>query len=285
MSERIAWLNGEYVAEADAQISIFDRGMLFGDGVYDVATVLQGRLLDGDYHLARLDRSCGMIGLANPCSASEWTTIMRELLRRTGVTEGLVYLQVTRGVAERDFPFPPNAKPTAFAYARTKTILHDPNVVGVRAVTTADLRWSRRDIKTIALLAPVLAKQYAREQGAFEALLVQDNTITEGGSSNAYMVKNGTVVTRALSRAILPGVTRHMVLDIAEAAGIPFEQRPFTVEEAYAADELFLSSATAFVLPVVQLDDTTIGNGKPGPLSIKLRELYIKRALQLTNHD
>ncbi|MEP6779091.1 MAG: D-amino-acid transaminase [Gemmatimonadaceae bacterium] len=285
MSERIAWLNGEYVAEADARVSIFDRGMLFGDGVYDVATVLQGRLLDGDYHLARLDRSCGMIGLANPYSAAEWTTVMRELLRRTGVTEGMVYLQVTRGAAERDFPFPPNAKPTAFGYARTKTILHDPNVGGVRAVTTADLRWRRRDIKAISLLAPVLAKQFAREQGAFEAFLVQDNTITEGGSSNAYMVKNGTVVTRALSSAILPGVTRHMVLDIAEAAGIPFEQRPFTVDEAYTADELFLSSATTFVLPVVQLDEKTIGSGKPGPLSIKLRELYIKRALELTRHD
>ena len=285
MSERIAWLNGEFVAEENARVSIFDRGMLFGDGVYDVATVLQGRLLDGDYHLARLDRSCEMIGLVNPQSAAEWTTVMRELLRRSGVTEGMVYLQVTRGVAERDFPFPPNTPPTAFAYARTKNILHDPNVGGVKAVTTADLRWARRDIKAIALLAPVLAKQYAREQKAFEAFLVEDNTITEGGSSNAYMVKNGTVITRALSRSILPGVTRHMVLDLAEAAGIPFEQRPFTVDEAYGADELFLSSATTFVLPVVQLDDRMIANGKAGPVAIKLRELYIKRALELTNSD
>ncbi|MEP6762738.1 MAG: D-amino-acid transaminase [Gemmatimonadaceae bacterium] len=285
MSERIAWLNGEFLKEEDARVSIFDRGMLFGDGVYDVATVLQGRLLDGDYHLARLERSCGLIGLTNPHSSAEWIIMMKALLRKTGVTEGMVYLQVTRGVAERDFPFPGNARPTAFAFARTKTILNDPHVGGVRVVTTADLRWARRDIKAIALLAPVLAKQYAREQNAFEVFLVEDNTITEGGSSNAYMVKNGVIVTRALSRAILPGVTRHMVLDIAEAVGIACEQRPFTVEEARAADELFLSSATTFVLPVTQLDDKTIANGKPGPLSIKLRELYIRRALELTNHD
>ena len=285
MSERIAWLNGEFMAEADARVSIFDRGLLFGDGVYDVATVLQGRLLDGDYHLARLGRSCAMIGLTNPHTEAEWRTMMLELLRRTGVTEGYVYLQITRGVAERDFAFPVGAVPTAFAHARTKPLLNDPNVGGVSVVTTEDLRWARRDIKAIALLAPVLAKQYAREQNAFEAFLVQKSLITEGASSNAFMVKNGTVFTRPLSQAILPGVTRHMVLDIAAAANIAFEQRPFTLDEAYDADELFLSSATNFVLPVIKLDGRPIGQGRAGPISITLRELYVQRALELTRHD
>ena len=282
MNERTAWLNGEFMAEANARVSIFDRGLLFGDGVYDVATVLQGRLLDADYHLARLGRSCAMIGLTNPYTETEWSSMMYELLRHTGVTEGYVYLQVTRGAADRDFAFPAGVTPTAFAYARTKPLLNDPNVEGVRVVTTADLRWDRRDIKAVALLAPVLAKQYAREQNAFEAFLVEDTFITEGASSNAYMVHNGTVITRPLTKAILPGVTRHLVLDIAADAGIPIEQRPFTLNEAYEADELFLSSATTFVLPVVQLDARTIGTGKPGPLSIRLRELYISRALELT---
>lgn len=282
MSERIAWLNGQFLPESDAHVSIFDRGLLFGDGVYDVATVLRAELLDADYHLARLDRSCAAIGLTNPRSPSEWTAIMRELLRQTGVTEGLVYLQVTRGVAERDFAFPKGVTPTAFAYARNKPLLDDPNVNGVRVVSTPDLRWARRDIKATSLLAPVLAKQYAREQGVFEAFMHEGGVITEGGSSNAFMVKNNVVVTQPLTHTILAGVTRHMVLDIAEEAGISFEERPFTVSEAQSADELFLSSATNFVLPVTMFDGQPIGMGEPGPITRKLRTLYIERALLLT---
>jgi D-alanine transaminase len=282
VSERIAWLNGQFLPERDAHVSIFDRGLLFGDGVYDVATVLGGALLDADYHLARLDRSCAAIGLTNPRSAAEWTGIMNELLRQTGVTEGLVYLQVTRGAAERDFAFPTGVTPTAFAYARTKRLLDDPNANGVRVVTTPDLRWVRRDIKATSLLAPVLAKQFAREQGAFEAFMHEDGVITEGGSSNAFMVKNNVVYTRPLGHAILAGVTRHMVLDLAAEAGVAFEQRPFTIAEALSADELFLSSATTFVLPVVMLDGQPIGRGEPGPIARKLRALYIDRALAHT---
>lgn len=285
MSERIAWLNGQFLPERDAHVSIFDRGLLFGDGVYDVATVLGGVLLDADYHLARLDRSCAAIGLTNPRSAAEWTAIMSELLQRTGVTEGLVYLQVTRGAAERDFAFPIGVSPTAFAYARTKPLLDDPNVNGVRVVLTPDLRWVRRDIKAISLLAPVMAKQYAREQGAFEAFMHEGGVITEGGSSNAFMVKNSVVVTQPLTHTILAGVTRHMVLDIADEAGIGFEERPFTVVEAREADELFLSSATNFVLPVTMFDGQNIANGEPGPITKKLRTLYIERALLLTERN
>ncbi len=282
MSERIAWLNGQFLPERDAHVSIFDRGLLFGDGVYDVATVVQGALLDAHFHLARLDRSCAAIGLTNPRSPAEWADIMYELLRQTGVTEGLVYLQVTRGAAERDFAFPVNVTPTAFAYARTKRLLDDPNANGVHVVTTPDLRWARRDIKATSLLAPVLAKQYAREQGVFEVFMHEDGVITEGGSSNAFMVKDTVVITRPLTHSILAGITRHMILDIAEEAGIAFEERPFTVLEAQSADEVFLSSATTFVLPVTRLDGQAIGIGEPGPISRTLRALYIKRALALT---
>lgn len=283
MSERIAWLNGQFMPESEAKVSIFDRGLLFGDGVYDVATVLNGRLLDADFHLARLDRSCAAIALTNPHSIAEWTAMMHGMLQRSGVTEGLIYLQVTRGTAERDFAFPANTPPTAFAYARSKPLLNDPNVKGVAVVSTPDIRWARRDIKCISLMAPVLAKQFAREQGVFEAFMHQDGVITEGGSSNAFMVHNDTVVTQPLTNTILAGVTRHMILDIAEAAGVAVQERGFTVAEANAADELFLSSATNFVLPVISFDGKPVGDGKPGMITQRLRELYIKRALELTN--
>lgn len=282
MSNRIAWLNGTFLPEGEAQVSIFDRGLLFGDGVYDVATVLNGRLLDADFHLARLDRSCGAIGLTNPYSVAQWIDVMQGMLQHTGVTEGLIYVQVTRGAAERDFAFPANTAPTAFAYARSKPLLNDPNVKGVAVVSAPDIRWARRDIKCTSLMAPVLAKQYAREQGVFEAFMHQDGVITEGGSSNAFMVRDNCVVTQPLTNTILAGITRHMVLDIAEEAGIAFEQRGFTVEEALAADELFLSSATNFVLPVTSMDGKPIGNGEPGVITRQLRELYIKRAMELT---
>jgi D-alanine transaminase len=285
VSRNIAWLNGKFVNEADATVSIFDRGLLFGDAVYDVVTVLQGRLLDTDYHLARLDRSCAAIGLANALTVAEWREVLLTLLRETGVTEGLVYMQVTRGVAERhgirerDFAFPKDTLPSAFAYARSKVLLNDPNAAGVRVVTTPDIRWERRDIKTTSLLAPVLAKQFAREHGAFEAFMHEDGVITEGGSSNAFMVKNGVVITRPLAHAILAGVTRHVILDIAAEAGIAIEERPFTVAEALGADELFLSSATTFVLPVVELDGVMIGDGRPGAISVGLRGLYVARGM------
>lgn len=282
MSERIAWLNGQFMPESEAKVSIFDRGLLFGDGVYDVATVLNGRLLDADFHLARLGRSCAAIGLANPHSIAEWTAMMHGMLQRSGVTEGLIYLQVTRGTAERDFAFPANTPPTAFAYARSKSLLNDPNVKGVAVVSTPDIRWARRDIKCISLMAPVLAKQFAREQGVFEAFMHQDGVITEGGSSNAFMVHNNTVVTQPLTNTILAGVTRHMILDIAEAAGVAVQERGFTVAEANAADELFLSSATNFVLPVISFDGNAVGDGKPGKITQRLRDLYVKRALELT---
>lgn len=285
MSERIAWLNGAFVAEQDARVSIFDRGLLFGDGVYDVATVLQGGLLDADYHLARLARSCAAIGLADVPPAAHWLTMMHELLQRTGVTEGLVYLQVTRGVAERDFAFPVGVQPTLFAYARSKPLLNDPNVGGVAVVTTPDLRWARRDIKSTSLLAQVLAKQYAREQGVYEVFMHADGVITEGGSSNAFLVKNRTVITQPLTTRILAGVTRHVILDLAAAAEYGVEERGFTVAEAHAADELFLSSATSFVLPVTRLDETLVADGKPGVVTQRLRALYIERALAMVSKD
>lgn len=278
---RMAWLNGDFVAEGDARVSIFDRGLLFGDGVYDVVTVLEGRLVDAEYHLARLDRSCRMIELANPLSIDAWRVVLEELLVRTGVREGLTYVQVTRGTAERDFAFPAGVRPTAFAYARGKVLLDDPHVRGVEVVTVPDLRWKRCDIKATSLLAPVLAKQEARRRGAFEAFMHDDGVVTEGGSSNAFIVRGGTVVTRALTAAILPGVTRHVVLELAAGAGYVCEERPFTVAEMLAADEVFLSSATTFVLPVVRVDGVDVGGGVPGPVALRLRELYVERALRM----
>jgi D-alanine transaminase len=278
VSQRIAWVNGEFVAESEARVSIFDRGLLFGDGVYDVATVLDGGLLDADFHLARLDRSCAAIGMRNPYAMDAWTRMMLELLQRTGVTEGLVYVQVTRGTAERDFAFPKDVTPTAFAYARSKVLLNDPNAAGVKAVTVPDIRWARRDIKSTSLLAPVLAKQAAKERGAFEAFMHEDGIITEGGSSNVFMVRGNTVITQPLTNTILAGVTRHQILDLAVDAGYSVEERGFSVDEAYSADELFLSSATTFVLPVVSLDEKMIGDGSAGAVSLRLRERYIERA-------
>ncbi len=275
-------MNGAYLPEASAQVSIFDRGLLFGDGVYEVAAVLNGRLLDADLHLARLERSLAAIGIPMTHSAAAWLTVMQTLATDNGIGEGLVYLQVTRGVAERDFPFPPNVSPTMFAYARPKNMSGDPNATGVRALTVADMRWARRDIKSTAMLAQVLAKQAARAAGAFEAVMHEEGVVTEGGSSTFWIVQNGRVVTRPLSHAILAGITRDVTMQLAHTLSIPVDERPFTVAEALAADECFMTSATSFVLPVTQVDEHHIGAGVAGPITLALREAYFARAQTLT---
>ncbi len=279
---RTCWLNGAFVDEAMAQVSIFDRGLLFGDGVYEVAAVFNGRLLDADLHLARLERSLAAVGIPMALSAQEWLTVMQELATRNDVREGLVYLQVTRGVAERDFPFPPAVVPTMFAYARTKVLSTDPNAVGVRMHAVPDIRWARRDIKSTALLAQVLAKQAARVAGAFEALMHEDGIVTEGGSSNFWLVQDGAIVTRALSHHILAGITRDVTMQLAGELGIAIVEREFSVDDACAADECFMTSATSFLLPVTQIDNRTIGNGAAGPIASRLRAAYLARARALT---
>jgi D-alanine transaminase len=278
----ICWLNGSFGSEATASISIFDRGLLFGDGVYEVATVVQGRLLDADRHLVRLDRSLAAIGCLNPLPLTRWLAVLQQLVEANALREGLVYLQVTRGAAERDFAFPAAATPTHFAFARAKRLLNDPAAGGVSVRVVPDQRWARCDIKSTAMLAQVLAKQAAREAGAFEAMMHDGGVVTEGSSSNLWIVQQGTLVTRPVSHDILAGITRDVVLELAQERGLPVSLRPFTVDDARAAEECLMTSATSFVLPVVSIDGQPVGSGTPGPVARLLREAYIERAVRLT---
>ena len=276
----IVFVDGAYVERKDARVSIFDRGFLFADGIYEVSAVLDGKLVDNSAHLARLDRSLAAIELACPMSHAEIVAMQRELVARNALREGLIYMQVTRGVADRDFAFPEGATPTFVAFAQHKRIIGAPAAeTGVAAISVPDLRWARRDIKSIALLAQVLAKQQARKARAAEAFMVEDGFVTEGASSTAFIVtKADEIVTRPLSNALLPGCTRQAILALARERGMKLVERAFTIEEACEAAECFFTSATAFVMPVVSLDGRTIGQGRPGPATRRLRELYIAAA-------
>ena len=277
---RIVYVNGSFVPYEEARIPIMDRGFLFGDAIYEVAAVLNGRLVDNEAHLARLERSLGEIRIANPHPAEEWTRIEEELVARNELGEGLVYMQVTRGVAEREFAFPKEAAPTVVMFTQPKTMREAPSAAtGVKVITVPDLRWARRDIKSTSLLAQVLAKQAAAEAGVSEAWMVEDGTVTEGGSSTSFIItRDGRIVTRPLSHAILPGITRRSVMQLAEEAQLRVEERTFTVAEAQDAAEAFLTSATMLVTAVVAIDGRPVGSGEPGPLTRRLRELYFGMA-------
>jgi D-alanine transaminase len=277
---RIVFLNGSFLPLEEAKVPFMDRGFLFGDGVYEGIGVLDGRLIDNEAHLERLERSLSEVRIPNPYTRAEWTALQEEIVRRNGMQEGFIYFQVTRGVAERDFFFPENAKPTVAMFTQAKAIVHAPAAEkGIAVVTVPDLRWERRDIKSISLLAQVLAKQAAKEAGAQEAWLVDEGFVTEGGSSSAFIVTPaGSIVVRPLSHAILPGITRKSLLRLSKEGGIALEERRFTVEEAYEAAEAFLTSASNFVLPVVSIDGRHVADGKPGPITRKLRELYLQMA-------
>lgn len=272
------WLNGRFLPEDEAKVSIFDRGLLFGDGVYEVAAVFNGRLLDADLHLVRLERSLAEIELPSPQPASAWLTVMESLVEQNGISEGLVYLQITRGVAERDFAFPSPCTPTMFAYTRAKRLLDDPHARGIALHAVPDIRWARRDIKSTAMLAQVLAKQAARAAGAYEAIMHDRGTVTEGGSSTIWIVRHGTLFTRPLSHAILAGITRDVTIALAQREGIPLIERAFSLDQVMEADEVFITSATSFILPVIEVDGVAIGNGEPGPITLRLRDGYIARA-------
>jgi D-alanine transaminase len=274
------YVNGEFVARGAARVSVFDRGFLFADGIYEVCAVLDGKLVDNGPHLQRLERSVAAIELPLPLSREEIVHVQKELVRRNGVTEGLVYMQVTRGAADRDFAFPAGAAPTFVAFTQKKEIIAAPAAkTGVAVVSTPDIRWARRDIKSVALLAQVLAKQEARRKGCAEAFMVEDGYVTEGASSTAFIVTQaGEIVTRPLSNALLPGCTRRAVLELARERRMPIVERAFTIDEAAGAAECFFTSATAFVMPVVSLDGRTIADGKPGPATLRLREIYIETA-------
>ncbi len=278
---RIVYVNGAYLPEEEAKISVFDRGFLFADGVYEVSSVLAGKLIDNAAHMARLQRSLDELKMAPPLPLDEIPPIQREIVARNALDQGTVYLQVTRGAADRDFPFPKGVTSSLVIFSQERNLLEDPAAArGIAVVTLPDIRWQRRDIKTVQLLAPALAKQAAQDAGANDAWLVEDGHITEGSSNNAYIVTlDGTIVTRALSNSILHGITRRAVLALAEREGLKVEERSFTPEEAYEAGEAFITSASTFVYPVVKVDGRILGNGVPGPVATKLRQLYIEMAL------
>jgi D-alanine transaminase len=277
---RIVYVNGSFVPYEEARIPIMDRGFLFADGIYEVSAVLDGKLIDNEAHLARLDRSLAEIRIKNPHTTEQWITLEKELVARNGVREGLVYMQVTRGVSERDFAFPKDIEPTVVMFTQEKNMRGAPAAqTGAAVITVEDLRWKRRDIKSVALLAQVLAKQAAAEAGVAEAWMVEDGKVTEGGSSTSFIItKDGTIVTRQLSHALLPGITRKTVIRLAEEAQLRVEERAFSVEEALDAQEAFLTSATSLVLPVVKIDGKPVGSGKVGPMVKRLRELYLDMA-------
>lgn len=277
---RTVYVNGCFVPESEAVISVFDRGFLMADAVYEVTAVLDGRLCDFSGHLARLQRSLGQLTITNPMNEAEWLALHRELVARNGLVEGLVYLQVTRGSAgDRDFLFPPAGTPPGVVlFTQDKPHLAANPIAekGLRVITLEDLRWGRRDIKTVQLLSSALAKMQAKAAGADEAWLVENGLVTEGTSSNAHIVSGNRLVTRQLSNEILHGITRAAVLKLAAEAQLTVDERPFTIAEAQSADEAFVTSASSFVMPVVEVDGIAVGTGKVGPITLKLREIYIQ---------
>jgi len=277
---RTVYVNGAYLPEEEATISVFDRGFLMADAVYEVTAVLDGRLCDFAGHLARLDRSLAELKMPRPASDAELLEIHRELIRRNGLTEGAIYLQATRGAADPDFVWPERPEPGLVLFTQAKTLSAPTQAeTGIRVVSVPDLRWHRRDIKTVQLLYPSMAKMEARARGADDAWMVEAGHVTECTSSNAYIVTaDGRVVTRHLSNDILHGITRASVLALAREAQMTVEERPFTIAEAQAAAEAFVTAATAFVWPVVEIDGVAIGEGRPGPVARRLREIYLGHA-------
>jgi D-alanine transaminase len=273
----IAYVNGSFVPLADATVSVLDRGFLFADGIYEVSAVLEGRLVDNEAHLARLRRSVGEIALPLPETLARIEEIQHELIGRNKLDEGVVYIQVTRGAAPRDFVFPKDVKPTLVMFTQVKNLLNAPAATkGIAVITVPDIRWERRDIKSVGLLAQVLAKQAAAAAGCQEAWMVEDGKITEGGSSSAFILTGDDVlVTRPNSSAILPGCTRKAVIKLAEERQLKVEERTFSVDEALRAKEAFITSASSFVQPVVTIDGKSVAGGKPGPMATRLREIYI----------
>lgn len=277
---RTVYVNGDYVPLEEARIPIMDRGFLFADGIYEVSAVINGKLVDNGLHMERLLRSTREIGLALPETPQRIEAIQKELIRLNALEEGVVYLQVTRGVAEREFAFPADAQPTLILFTQARSLVHSPTgLSGMKVKSVPDLRWMRRDIKSVGLLAQVLAKQAAVEAGCQEAWMVQDGLVTEGASSTAYVITmDGVLITRARSSMTLPGCTRLAIQDLVAEAGLRLEERAFSLDEALAAREAFITSAGYLVAPVVEIDGTPIGNGRPGGATQRLRQLYVERA-------
>lgn len=278
---RTVFVNGEYVPETKALVSIFDRGFLFADGVYEVTSVLEGRLIDNPGHLKRLQRSLDELDISKPATDEEIVQIQKELIKLNQLKEGNIYLQVTRGAADRDFAYPDNIEPSLVLFTQNRNIINSPMAQnGISVISLDDIRWKRRDIKTIGLLAAAMAKQQAIQQGAQDAWMIENGYITEGTSNNAFIITQDDVIkTRPLSNDILHGITRASILKLAEHKNLTIEEHPFTLQEAYQAQEAFVTSATTFVWPVVRIDNSIIGAGQPGPIAQELRKIYIDTAL------
>lgn len=280
---RTVYVNGEYLPENEAKVSIFDRGFLMADGVYEVTSVLDGKLIDFDGHAVRLSRSLDALDMASPVTKDELLAINRELVTLNGITDGMIYLQVTRGAPnDRDFAFPdPDETPsTIVMFTQDKPGLADNPVAlkGIKVISIDDIRWGRRDIKTVQLLYPSMGKMMAKAAGVDDAWMVEDGFVTEGTSNNAYIVKNGKIITRELSTDILHGITRAAVLRFAKESQMVVEERNFTIQEAQEADEAFVTSASTFVMPVVEIDGEKIGKGTPGRVAPRLREIYLEES-------
>lgn len=283
---RTVYVNGNYVPENEAKVSVFDRGFLFADGIYEVAAVIGGKLIDFPAHLNRLHRSADELGMRVDATNEELLAIHRELISRNDVKEGVVYMQMTRGAADRDFTYDTDSmEPTLVLFTQSRPLLETTLFrSGMSVVSVEDIRWGRCDIKTVQLLFPSMAKMEAKSRGADDAWLVRDGMVTEGSSSNAFIVTgNGIIVTRPLSNAILPGITRSALMSYASATGTRIAERTFSIDEAKDAAEAFVTSASVFVGPVVSIDGVQISGGMPGPVTLGLRKTYITESLKRAN--
>lgn len=278
---RIAYVNGHFLPLDEAKVSILDRGFLFADGIYEVTAVIDGRLVDTPRHMARLERSAREIGMRLAETPERIEAIEQELIERNGLTEGVVYLQATRGVEDRDFLPSPDLAPTLVMFTQEKALVDSPAArTGIAVATVPDIRWGRRDIKSVMLLAQVLAKREAARKGAQDAWLITgDGMVTEGASSTAWILtQDNTLVTRDKSYVTLPGCTGDALADLVGELGLTIDFRPFSVEGSLAAKEAFNSAAGSLILPIVSIDGRPVGDGRPGPVTTRLRKLYIEHA-------
>ncbi len=275
---RIVYLNGSYLPEQEAKISIFDRAVNFGDAIYEVAGVMQGKLVDFEHHMQRYQTSLGKLSMQSPLQKDEILAAFRQLVAVNEIENGLVYMQLTRGVAERDFDWPEGMQPNLFMFTQPQSAAEAEQAgSGLKLASVDDIRWARRDIKTVNLLGQVLAKRQAHEAGADEALMVdRDGFVTECASSSFFIVSGDSILTRPLNNDILPGVTRRAVLALCQQQGMQLLERKFTLEEAMKADEAFITAASAYLMAVVKIDDRDVGAGKPGPTHKKLLDLYLQ---------
>ncbi|WP_170019034.1 D-amino-acid transaminase [Campylobacter sp. RM16190] len=271
----IVYINGEFVKADEAKVSAFDRGFIFGDGIYEVVPVLNGKLVDREDFWHRFDNSLAAIELNLPCSKSEFEEILKEVISKNSLQEGGVYMQITRGVAERNFKFLKGLKPTIFVFCYKQKIIENPDSkTGIEIVSVEDIRWKRRDIKSISLLAQCYVKEQAVKRGAYEGFMVEDGFVTEATSSSAFIIKDGVLITKPLSNEILPGIRRKNILEFADKAGLEVEQRAFTMSDVYNSDEVFISAATLLLLPVIKADGKLINGGKIGKYVPILRQMY-----------